>query len=170
MRSRTFKKILSSILIFCLCFAMFPVNTIAITEETTAPLTPTTNELLSGEQKITFKKNELPQNIGALVEGKGDREVFLYASAKTADGELDPAELYTIREENPITGEGTLIVHSNPVKFVDSSGNLKFIDTAMKATNGRSDFLYENAANSFSVQFASTADKGINFNNAFIVG
>ena len=83
----------------------------------------------------------------------------------------DEAELFTLRTENSETGEGTLTVHSVPVKFLNKAGKLQFIDTSMKTLTGaertKSGFVYCNSANSFSVEFGNTASKGINFNNAF---
>ena len=75
----------------------------------------------------------------------------------------DEAEIFTLRTENSETGEGTLTVHSVPVKYMDREGKLQFIDTSMKpiasAESASSGFIYRNSANSFSVEFSNTASK-----------
>lgn len=131
--------------------------------------------VLSEQSALTeksFSISELPDNIKALLSSEGaDSKVYLHSGSFGENGEADPMELYTIRTEDPDTGTGKLIIHSSPVKYIDEDGNLQYIDTGIKtlsaAKDSKSEFAYENAANGFTVQFANTANKGINFNNAF---
>ena len=109
--------------------------------------------------------SQVPDNIKNLVSDHKADSVFLVSDPN------DKAELYTLRTENSKTGEGTVTVHSVPVKYIDKAGKMQFIDTTMKplslAESVRSGFSYRNAANNFTVSFGNTAVKGINFDNAF---
>ncbi len=84
------------------------------------------------------------------------------------NGTYDDAELYTLRTENPATGEGVLTVHSAPIKYIDEKGELQFIDTDLQPIKGtRTGYSYRNAANSFTVEYGENAATGINFDNVF---
>ena len=120
----------------------------------------------------SFSISELPDNIKTLLSSEGaNSKVYLHSGSFGENGEADPMELYTIRTEDSDTGTGKLIIHSSPVKYIDEDGNLQYIDTGIKtlsaAKDSKSEFAYENVANGFTVRFANTANKGINFNNAF---
>ena len=178
MKKLMFKKVLSIFLAVCLCMGFAPSNVIAETENTLQTEMSATKETITAEDTVksetqaTLRMTDLPENIQSIIpEDKKDASIYLYASEKSVDGELDDAELYTIRTEDPTTGEGKLIVHSTPVKYIDSNGDLKYINTGMEEISTkqltRSDYLYKNSANSFTVEFANTASKGINFNDAF---
>gem|GEM_PF-6959377 len=124
-------------------------------------------ELLAATRAMPI--SEVPESIrGLLDKESGADTVYLVTDPD------DEAEPYTLRSENSLTGEGTLTVHSVPVKYTDSEGELQFIDTSMKSLNSGEaatrGFAYRNAANAFSVEFGATAVKGINFNNAFTIG
>ena len=121
------------------------------------------------EAEKAFAMSEVPENIrGLLADQTGADKVFLVSDPG------DEAEIFTLRSENSATGEGTLKVHSVPVKYTDSKGELQFIDTSMKSlSSGEAaarGYGYRNAANAFTVEFGTTAAKGINFNNAFTIG
>lgn len=107
----------------------------------------------------------VPDNIKNLVS---DLKADMIIMGSESEGE---AELNALRTINSKTGEGTITVHSIPVKYVDDAGKIQFIDTSMKPITEvermQKGFVYRNAANSFLVEFGNTALKGINFNNAF---
>ena len=115
-----------------------------------------------------LKAEDLPANIQELMpEGKENYSVYLQAS-EMKNGTYDDAELYTLRTEDPVTGEGVLTVHSAPIKYIDEKGNLQFIDTALQPVKeNRAGYSYCNAANSFTVEYGTNATTGINFDNVF---
>ena len=120
------------------------------------------------QEKRSVEQATLPENIQSLIpeEKRGDLVV-------TASTDTDNAEMCTIRTENPETGEGTLFVHSSPIKYKDKNGDIHFIDTSMETISAKaktnSGYAYRNAANSFTVEYGKTADIGINFDEAFTV-
>ena len=125
--------------------------------------------LLSFSKSVISKDvSEVPENIKNLLADQTEADkVYLVSDPN------DDAEMFTLRSENSSTGEGTLTVHSVPVKYTDSKGDLQFIDTSMKALDPSEiarGYSYRNAANAFDVEYGITADKGINFNNAFTIG
>jgi len=115
-----------------------------------------------------FRLSETPENIKKLLTENNTTDEFLL----TRD-DNDDASIFTLRAENPETGEGIVKVHSVPVKYADDKGELQFIDTSMKAMSFleriTSEYSYKNAANAFTVKYGSTADKGLNFNDAFTI-
>lgn len=115
-----------------------------------------------------LKAEDLPVNIQRLLpEGKENYSVYLQAS-ELKDGVYDDAELYTLRTENPATGEGVLTVHSAPIKYIDEKGDLQYIDTSLhQIKENRAGYSYRNAANSFTVEYGTNATTGINFDNVF---
>lgn len=179
---KQFKKyFLSLVLSICLILlsispAAAETNITAIADETTIESTESVGEAISSEPSALTEKSltlsELPDNIKNLLSSENaNSKVYLHSGSFAENGEADPMELYTIRTEDPETGTGKLIVHSTPVKYVDADGKLQYIDTGMEALpsslSTKSEFAYKNSANSFTVEFANTANKGINFNNAF---
>lgn len=120
------------------------------------------------QEERSVEQATLPKNIQSLIpeEKRGDLVV-------TASTDTDNAEMCTIRTENPETGEGTLFVHSSPIKYKDKNGDIHFIDTSMETISAKaktnSGYAYRNAANSFTVEYGKTADIGINFDEAFTV-
>lgn len=179
---KQFKKyFLSLVLSICLILlsispAAAETNITAIADETTIESTESVCEAISSEPSALTEKSltlsELPDNIKNLLSSENaNSKVYLHSGSFAENGEADPMELYTIRTEDPDTGTGKLIVHSLPVKYVDADGKLQYIDTGMEALpsslSTKSEFAYKNSANSFTVEFANTIDKGVNFNNAF---
>lgn len=118
---------------------------------------------LAEEESVAL--SSVPDNIQNLVSDKSEDKLYLMSDLE------EEAEIFTLRTENSETGEGTLTVHSVPVKYVDQAGEYQFIDTSMKALKSaervESGFAYRNSANSFTLEFGNTASKGININNAF---
>lgn len=112
----------------------------------------------------------IPSNIKTLLP-QDQNNLSVYLNADSSSTSIDNTELYTIRVEDKNTGKGSLIMHSSPVKYVDSAGKLQFIDTSIKPITARTKlkngYAYQNAANSFTVEYGGTAEAGINFNNAF---
>lgn len=118
-----------------------------------------------------LKSDKLPANIQSLLsETEKTHNIYLAASEKT-NGTYDTAELYTIRTEAPLTNKSTVTIHSTPVKYIDDSGNLQFIDTAVEpvetSKRAQTNYAYRNAANSFTVEYGNTATTGINFDDVF---
>ncbi len=179
---KQFKKyFLSLVLSICLILlsispAAAETSVTAIADETAIESTESVSEAVLSEPSALTEKSltlsELPDNIKNLLSSESaNSKVYLYSGSFAENGEPDPMELYTIRTEDPDTGTGKLIIHSTPVKYIDGDGNLQYIDTSIKTLSdtkeSKSEYAYENVANGFTVRFANTANKGINFNNAF---
>lgn len=151
-------RILSVLFVFLLLFQYVPLSA----------ADSDTNKKHGGERGKSYSRSEVPENIRQLMDDQSEDKVFLISDPD------DEAELFTLRSENSQTGEGTLQVHSVPVKYADSKGDLQFIDTSMKNLSSkeaaRRGYAYRNAANRFDVEFGTTAYKGIDFNNAFEIG
>jgi hypothetical protein len=150
------KRYLSCLLVFLIIFSLFSFSYTSTDSFEIEELPPAENAVAL---------SEVPNNIKSLISDQTADKVFLVSDSG------DEAEMFTLRTENSKTGEGTLTMHSVPVKYIDSTGKMKFIDTSMKpittVESAKSGFIYRNSANSFSVEFSNTASRGINFNNAF---
>lgn len=81
-------------------------------------------------------------------------------------------DLYSLTTEST-DGTGTLEQYSAPIRYVDKNGDAKFIDTSMveksRAAALFSGYDYENAANSFTVEFSAHPGKGMRLNGEFTV-
>ncbi len=155
------KRIIAVFLAVCLLVCCTTVAAETDTKSEFAQITTT-------ESATLLQAEDLPANIQALMpEGKENYSVYLQAS-EMKNGTYDDAELYTLRTEDPVTGEGVLTVHSAPIKYIDEKGELQFIDTDLQPTKGtRAGYSYRNAANSFTVEYGTNAATGINFDNVF---
>lgn len=138
-----------------------------VTAETVNPIEPT--QISNSASAIALKAEDLPANIQALLpKDAASDSVYLRASEKV-DGAYDAAELYTLRTENHTTGEGTLTVHSVPIKYIDGNGELQFIDTSIRPTaSTRAGYSYQNAANRFTVEYGTAAATGVCFDDTFV--
>lgn len=130
-----------------------------------------TQQITATENATLLKAEDLPANIQNLLPANRQNHSVYLAATEKVDGAYETAELYTLRTEDPLTGTGTLTVHSSPIKYIDDNGDLQFIDTAVKpittAQRSAADYAYRNTANSFTVEYGSAATTGINFDNAF---
>ena len=155
------KRIFAMILSVCLLMCCTTVSA-----DTDKPIEA--KQLESAKNAVTVAVEDLPVNVRNLLpEGKTDHSVYL-TTTEMSNGVYEDAELYTLRTENPTTGEGTLTVHSAPIKYVDETGEMRFIDTALQPIQGtRSEYSYRNTANSFTVEYGTTIATGINFDDAF---
>lgn len=153
------KRSLAAFLAISICLCCISVSNVS------ASVVKAENDL---QEKRSVEQATLPENIQSLIpeEKRGDLVV-------TASTDTDNAEMCTIRTENPETGEGTLFVHSSPIKYKDKNGDIHFIDTSMETISAKaktnSGYAYRNAANSFTVEYGKTTDIGINFDEAFTV-
>ena len=154
---------LAYLVAFALTFNLFSVTNISAESVNDLNASIVDNGIELSTESVAL--SQVPDNIKNLVSDHKADSVFLVSDPN------DKAELYTLRTENSKTGEGTVTVHSVPVKYIDKAGKMQFIDTTMKplslAESVRSGFSYRNAANNFTVSFGNTAVKGINFDNAF---
>ena len=157
---------LSLLLVFAILFSLTSFSSVSADQAQfqESPLATDTAATLDAVNAVLI--SEVPDNIKNLISDQNADKILLASDPK------EEAELFTLRTINSETGEGIITVHSVPVKYVDSTGQMQFIDTSMKtiaaAESIQSGFVYRNAANSFLVEFGNTASKGINFNNAFI--
>lgn len=153
------------ILVIAMIFNLASFSTVSANSDVISELPSASDISLGLTEKNTVSISEVPDNIKSLIPDPTADKIVIESEAE------DEAELFTLHTINSETGEGTITVHSVPIKYVDSTGKMQFIDTSMKpiaATERlQSGFIYRNAANSFLVEFGNTAFKGINFNNAF---
>ena len=159
------KRRLSWLLIFAMLFNLASFSTVSADSDAIDELSSVTDISLGLTEENAVSISNVPDNIKSLVSDPTADKIIMDSETE------DEAELFTLRTINSETGEGTIAVHSVPIKYVDSTGKMQFIDTSMKpilaAKSVQNGFVYRNAANSFLVEFGNTASKGINFNNAF---
>lgn len=151
-------------MVFVLVFNLFAVSYASAESNKVENLSTSSDYVeISAQESVALA--EVPDNIKNLISDNTVDKVILVSDPK------DAAERFTLRTENSETGEGTLTIHSVPVKYVDQSGKFQFIDTSMKsltkAESAKNGFSFRNSANSFTVEFGNTAAKGINFDNVF---
>lgn len=159
------KRRLSWLLVFAMIFNLASFSNVSADSDAISELSSATDISLGLIEENTVSISKVPDNIKSLVPDSTADKIIIDSETE------DEAELFTLRTINSETGEGTITVHSVPIKYVDSTGKMQFIDTSMKpiaaAESVQRGFVYRNAANSFLVEFGNTASKGINFNNAF---
>ena len=139
-----------------------------------------------------YEADALPENIRSLVaqsldeaEEQAADDCKVYLSSEQ-DAEI-PVEnrLNQLRIKNPETGIGTMQIYSVPIKYLDEDGEVQFIDTSLvpvpaalnrnsatvgnaeTASAGQTDYVYQNAANSFRTLFARTAGEGVQADGDF---
>ncbi len=156
---------LSYLLAFALLFNLLSFSFVSAGPAPAEELTSTADNSVKLAEDESVELSSVPANIQNLVSDPTEDKIYLMSDPR------DEAEIFTLRTENSETGEGTLTVHSVPVKYVDQAGEYQFIDTSMKALTSaeraESGYVYRNSANSFTLEFGNTASEGINFNNAF---
>ena len=160
------KRRLSWLLVFAMIFNLVSFSTVSADSDAISEWPSATDISMGFTEENTVSISKVPDNIKSLVPDPTADKIIMDSETE------DEAELFTLRTINSETGEGTITVYSVPVKYMDSTGKMQFIDTSMKpvtaAESVQSGFIYRNAANSFLVEFGNTASKGINFDNAFI--
>lgn len=121
-----------------------------------------------------YLPSQIPANIRAALDDgailDGQRLVPRQINEDTPLAADHPANLSAVRlvEED---GTNHLELFSNPVKYIDDSGDVRFIDTAMQAVPWTdrlvSGYVYQNAANSFTLRYGDTAARGLDMNGDF---
>ena len=159
------KRGLSWLLVFAMIFSLTSFSNVSADSDRVKELPLATDNAAELTAVNAVSISEVPNNIKNLISDQNADKIILASTPE------DEAEIFTLRTINSETGEGTITVHSVPIKYRDSTGKMQFIDTSMKPINtaesAQNGFIYRNAANSFLVEFGNTASKGINFNNAF---
>lgn len=154
------KELLATFLVIILCLCCLPDIQASVGNES---VVKTEND---AQKRKTNEFADVPINILSLIPKENRTGSIISEST-------DSSELYTIRTENPETGEGTLFVYSSPVKYKGEDGDIHFIDTTMEPINAKAKaklgYAYRNAANSFTVEYGKTASAGVCFNEAFTV-
>lgn len=152
-------------LVFAMIFSLTSFSNVSADSDRVKELPLATDNAAELTAVNAVSISEVPNNIKNLISDQNADKIILASTPE------DEAEIFTLRTINSETGEGTITVHSVPIKYRDSTGKMQFIDTSMKPINtaesAQNGFIYRNAANSFLVEFGNTASKGINFNNAF---
>lgn len=159
------KRGLSCLLVFSIVSSLISFSNVSADSDQVEKLHYAIDNVMQLPDENTVSIFNVPDNIKNLITDQKADKIILASDSQ------DETEMFTLRTINSETGQGTITVHSVPIKYIDSAGNMQFIDTSMKpiaaAKSKKSDFIYRNAANSFLVEFGNTASKGINFNNAF---
>ena len=115
--------------------------------------------LQEAETLSPYENQIIPENIITLAEIQSESTKVLKSD-----------NLYELTTENA-DGSGIAQVFTVPVKYKDSKGDIKFIDTSMvtvsNTKNSPTAYTYQNAANSFQVRYAARSEAGFQMNQDF---